>query len=235
VIRILTISSHPDDEVLAVGGTLAQASRCGCMVRSVVVTDGCEGYTLQSRSRIAETRRSEVLSAHSILGVGETSFLERQELTLHRDKVLLKEIVRAIRDARPNVVLTHNRADQHVDHKDTHDLVYRACLVSSLPAWPDLGQSWRAERMYTFEVIRGALELPTHYVDITEYLAVKMQAVEAFESQVQANTGLVAMVEAIGAYRGAQIGCRFAEALTQEFPVPSMGFHDLIPPLDRPG
>ena len=225
--KFLTISAHPDDEVLAVGGTIAYAIAKGYEVHAVVVTDGSEGYTLNTQGNIAEIRRQETLAAHRILGISETVFLEREELTLNQNKIILKQLVKLIRQIQPSIVLTHCGCDPHVDHKDTHDLVVHACLLSSLGAWPDLGAPWRINKLYTFEVIRGLLYHPTHFVDITTYMPKKMQAMAEFRSQVQVNPALTALVERIAEYRGAQIGSKYAEALAREFPFACVGFEQL--------
>jgi len=225
--RFLTISAHPDDEVLAVAGTIAYAIAKGYEVYAVVVTDGSEGYTLNTQGNIAEIRRQETLAAHRILGITETVFLEGEELTLNQNRIILKQLVKLIRQIQPNIVITHCGCDLHVDHKDAHDLVVHACLLSSLGAWPDLGAPWRVNKLYTFEVIRGLLQHPTHFVDITAYMPKKMQAMAEFRSQMQANPAFTVLVEKIAEYRGAQIGSKYAEALAREFPFASVGFEHL--------
>lgn len=225
--RFLTVSAHPDDEVFAVGGTITHAIAKGYEVSAIVVTDGSEGYALDTQSEIVEIRSQETLSAHRILGIAETIFLGGEELTLNQDKGILKHLVKLIRRIQPSVVMTHCESDPHVDHKHTHDLVAHACLLSTLGAWPDLGAPWRINKLYTFEVIRGLLHYPTHFVDITDFMPKKMQAIAEFRSQIKINPSLNALVEKIAEYRGAQIGSRYAEALAREFPFACVGFEQL--------
>jgi len=97
--KCLTISAHPDDEVLAVGGIIAYAIAKGYEVHAVVVTNGSEGYTLSTQGNIAEIRRQETLAAHRILGIAGTVFLEGEELMLNqKPKIDSRHVLRIVFD-----------------------------------------------------------------------------------------------------------------------------------------
>ncbi len=71
--RLVVISPHPDDEVLACGGLMASAQELGTPVLVVSVTDGEACYPGQSQwppERLSAARRQELDNALQCLGLG---------------------------------------------------------------------------------------------------------------------------------------------------------------------
>jgi LmbE family N-acetylglucosaminyl deacetylase len=78
---LLAFHAHPDDEVIATGGTLARYAESGEQVVVVTATDGAEGEIHNYENpdtlipKLAEMRAEEVAAALSILGVKHHEFL----------------------------------------------------------------------------------------------------------------------------------------------------------------
>ncbi|HXD10509.1 MAG TPA: PIG-L family deacetylase [Anaerolineales bacterium] len=81
--RIMVIAPHPDDEVLAAGGVIANAVQCGNPLRVIVATNGDASYatalaygshllTRKNFQQQAVMRQRESLNALASLGVSET-------------------------------------------------------------------------------------------------------------------------------------------------------------------
>jgi N-acetylglucosamine malate deacetylase 2 len=79
-LALLAVFAHPDDESLAMGGTLARYARAGVKVSLVCATRGEWGLisdpTLASRENLAEVREEELRSACRVLGVSSLHFLD---------------------------------------------------------------------------------------------------------------------------------------------------------------
>ena len=72
--RVLVLAPHPDDEVLGCGGTIARLAASGHEVHVAIVT---RGMPPRYREKAAEHVRDEALTAHSLLRVRHTHFLDQ--------------------------------------------------------------------------------------------------------------------------------------------------------------
>src|SRR5262245_9212292 len=106
--RILVFAAHPDDEILGMGGTIANhATIAGDSVRIVCVTDGSTSqYPGDEERRIR--KNDEAIRAAALLGVSDYRHLTFPDMRL--DSVAHVELNRAIddemRDFRPDIVYT---------------------------------------------------------------------------------------------------------------------------------
>jgi LmbE family N-acetylglucosaminyl deacetylase len=172
-------------------GTVAAWSRAGCRVTYVVCTDGNAGSHEpgMTREKLAQIRRSEQRAACRRLGVGEVVFLAYDDGQLQPTLELRRDLVRAIRQHRPQVVLTSDPTrfivgDRYINHPD-HRAAGQAALDAIAPAsampllWPDAGEPHRVQRVYIY----GNGE-PNVWVDIAETIEQKIEALKEHASQM---------------------------------------------------
>ncbi len=131
--RALVLAAHPDDEVIGLGARLPLL-REGTFLH---VTDGsprglsdalAAGYA--TRADYARARRSELHAALALAGIGPRQALELglvdQEASADLAG-LTRRVVGALRELRPQVVLTHPYEGGHPDHDATAFAVHAAC------------------------------------------------------------------------------------------------------------
>ena len=182
--RVLVIASHPDDEVFGCGGTIARHVGQGDEVHVLVVTRGVP--EMFPSAQIEETWR-ELRAAHDTLGVSETHSLNFPAARL--DTVPGHEVADAIRrsliELKPRVVYFPHRGDIHSDHR----CVYYATLVAARPI---NGCSVRSLLCYetpsetTWAPPFGDdAFIPAVFVDISQYLEIKLQAAACYRSQLK--------------------------------------------------
>lgn len=147
--RIAVVAPHPDDEVLMVGGLLAQLATAGRPMLVVAVTDGeasHPGSQTWSRARLARTRPAE--SALALQRLGADASVARLGLpdggvAAHTGPLVAR--LQAL--LRPDdAVFTTWRLDGHPDHEATAHAtrhVARACgaRLYEVPVW---GWHWAA-------------------------------------------------------------------------------------------
>lgn len=120
--RVLTIGAHPDDAEFGAGAAIARWADAGAHVTVCVVTDGSKGSwnaDEDAPSLIARRSEEQRLAAQE-LGVQEVIHLGYVDGELEYSKALRRELVRQIRFARPDVVLSHDpwkRYQLHPDHR----------------------------------------------------------------------------------------------------------------------
>lgn len=190
--RLVMVAPHPDDEVLAIGGLLAQVSTVCGDVLMVAVTDG-EGSHADSpqwpRSRLVAERPLESAEAWRRLGFGQTT-CERLGLPdggvgAHSD-AMVQSLTALLRPS--DVVFTTWRHDGHPDHEATGRACAVACtqIGSALVEVPVWAWHWAEPgdvRLPWHRAVRFTLDAPS--------AARKRHAVGAFTSQLagDASTG----------------------------------------------
>ncbi len=121
--RAMVVFAHPDDAELGAGGTSASWSRAGCEISYVQCTSGSSGSNDLSKAseEIVPIRAAEQRAAAEVIGVKNLVVLDHPDGELEADRAFLGEVVRAIRQYRPKVVLCHDphrfSGFNHRDHR----------------------------------------------------------------------------------------------------------------------
>jgi len=187
----LVIVAHPDDAEFTMAGTVASWTRAGCQVTYVVCTDGNAGSHEpgMTREKLADIRRTEQRAACAVLGVEDVLFLGYDDGQLQPTLELRRDLVRAIRRYRPEVVLTSDPTrllvgDRYINHPD-HRAAGQAALDAVAPAsempllWPDLGDPHKVHRVYVY-----GNDEPNVWMDIGETVETKIEALKKHASQM---------------------------------------------------
>lgn len=121
--RALALAAHPDDIEFGCGATLSKWARAGCVITHVICTDGSKGTwdaNADIGALIALRREEQRQASIALGGTGDVVFLGRVDGELESDLVARAAVARAIRQARPDVVLGHDpwkRYRLHPDHR----------------------------------------------------------------------------------------------------------------------
>ena len=191
----MVVVAHPDDIEFGCAGTVAKWVKYGCRVVYVVVTSGNIGTHDASHTTdtLAEVREREQLAAAAVCGVRDVEFLRYHDGEVMPTLELRKDIVRMIRKHKPEVVFGMDPTmlwggSEYINHPD-HRAVGLATLdaiapVASMPLmYPELGEAHRVREVW----IQWPQE-PDTWVDITETVDVKMEALRQHKSQVSEET-----------------------------------------------
>jgi LmbE family N-acetylglucosaminyl deacetylase len=110
--RILGVFAHPDDETFCAGGTLAKYIDQGAEVMVISATPGDAGQirdaNVATRRTLGSVRSQELQRACQHLGVQHVRCWGYGDGTLHdtESDLLIGDVVRAIREFRPHVVIS---------------------------------------------------------------------------------------------------------------------------------
>jgi len=186
----LAIGAHPDDVEFGCGGLLAKWAEGGCTVHHLVCTDGSKG-TWNPDVNVAElaARRQDEQrdAARRLAGAraGEVRFLGYVDGELDSDLAARGRVALAIRELRPSVVLGHDpwkRYRLHPDHRHAGLLACEGIVAARDPHFfrehpvphhrPDALLLWEADE-------------PDHAEDVSDFVAAKLRALEAHESQFE--------------------------------------------------
>jgi len=200
--------AHPDDCDFGAGGTIAQWSAKGIQVSYCIITNGDQGGEESGipLEEMAQVRQKEQRDAGAALGVSDITYLNYRDGWLMPSIELRKEIVKAIRIAKPDrmVVQSPERNWErifasHPDHLAAGETAIQAVYPDARNpyAFTDLKEAgfepWRVR-----EVWMTGSPTPNHFVDITDTFSKKMAALHAHVSQTAHNKELEKMVREWG-------------------------------------
>ena len=193
--RAMGIFAHPDDAEFTVAGTVARWTQAGCQAVYVLCTDGDAGSHEpgMTRERLAAIRRREQRAACKVLGVQEVLFLGHHDGMLQPTMDLRRELVRAIRRYKPQVVICGDPTaffyrDEYINHPD-HRAAAQAALEAVFPAasmplvFSELAEEGLTPHAVKQVYIWGASE-PNTWVDISPTLELKIEALRQHASQM---------------------------------------------------
>ncbi len=131
--RILAVGAHPDDIEFLCAGTLLKFRNRGDEILTAVLCNGDKGHYEIGPEELARIRRIEAEEAAksekaTLVSVGVFSDLE-----VYVDSESRRKGVKIIRQAKPDLILTHYPDDYMCDHSTTGRLVIDASFVASLP------------------------------------------------------------------------------------------------------
>ena len=221
--RVLVIVAHPDDADFGVAGTLAKWIRAGTVARMVCCTSGDAGADDPRTDplQLAKTRESEQRAAAAVVGYEAVDFLHRPDGALDNDLALREQLVRIIRDFKPQavmcmdptVVIHEEGFIQHIDHRNAAlaavDAVYPA--ARNAMAFPHLVIDEGLEPHNVDIVYLFFSDKATEWVDTADTIDVKIAALREHKSQLRKPDELEAMLRGWASENGKKIGTAAAE------------------------
>jgi LmbE family N-acetylglucosaminyl deacetylase len=214
--RVLVVAAHPDDADFGCSGTIARWTDAGIDVVLLVLTRGEQGGLPDADARAMPAQReAEQRAASTVLGVSEVRFLDGyRDGWLEPSLELQREIVRAIREVRPQRVVCQSPERwydrlpaSHPDHLAAGEATVRACYPAAENpfAWPELLDEglppWKVGEIWLV-----AHPHPTHAVDITDTFERKIRALLEHSSQTGHRADLEVFLRGWGARVAAEFG-----------------------------
>jgi LmbE family N-acetylglucosaminyl deacetylase len=196
--RLIVFAPHPDDETLGCGGTIAKKVKRGYDVIIVVMTDGRHALSNAfgilhnpTPDEIKNIRRSEANTAMEILGVPKKNiiFLDFEDGTLghiNNHEELVTKITELLEEFQPTEVYFPQEKDYHPDHRAASLLLQESIKKLNHPIQ---GYQYSVGMRYLRlgpikQKLLNYLRNNYVYVDISEVLSKKIEALSAYKSQI---------------------------------------------------
>ncbi len=193
--KILVLLAHPDDPEFFCGATLARWAAAGHAIHYCLLTCGDKGAPNREvhPSELCSNRVEEQRAAAAVLGVQQVRFLGYPDGYLVPDMELRREVVRIIRQEKPDVLMTcdptmlysmGNRLN-HPDHRAAGQVVLDAVFpaAGNHLFFPEL-LAEGLEPHTPREVWVSLPKEPTIFLDVTEYWEKKIHALYEHKSQI---------------------------------------------------
>ncbi len=208
MVDLLLIVPHPDDEVFGAGGIFSKMAAHGKTVATLTLTRGGAGRSLGlcKQEELPEMREKELRASLETLKVQHVHIWDYPDYLPdntrgmeHRDGLqavdvdeVATRICALIRDLNPRTILTFapNGSNGHPDHVATHKMTMAALEKSSHKL--EALYYYAAEKPYQMMSRNGFLSLEeiaaqhlpaTHYIDVREYLDIKLSAMAKHKTQ----------------------------------------------------
>lgn len=202
--KVLAMSAHPDDMELEAGGTIAKLAKKGYEIYMLILSSG--GYIDSSGRQYSDAQlQSEAKKASEILGVKEVIFFNYNTTDIPTGGKIIGRVDKLVDKLQPDVFISHHPFDSHQDHKAAAEIMFAVSRQgrvknvisgSPLPYRPNV---------FAFR--------PQFFVDITDTLEAKLNAIRAYKSQYEKFGGeeLIERVKAMAKTYGWAVGCEYAE------------------------
>jgi len=217
--RILVVAPHADDETIGMGGTIARLASRGHDIVVVVLTGHGEDEPHPIWPRSAwDTVRNELRESCSILGVREILFEEIPAAGVADQPIWKVNRITSdlIERAAPDILYVPFLNDLHKDHRElfhSFSVAWRCSSIAGRKIREIYSYEVASETHLNFPYVEQGF-LPNVWVDITDFLEIKLAASKCYVSQLQEHPSLrsVEAIRALAIWRGSQIGVEAAEA-----------------------
>jgi len=217
---VAIVAAHPDDEVLGCGGTIARFASEGRSVHILLIADGETSRDSDSGEALdpgkLAARRIAAQTACEILGAKSVEVLALPDNRLDNTDLLdvVKHVEEFVQRHQPLTVFTHHAGDVNIDHRVVHDAVISACRPQP---------RYSVKELFFFEVpsstewrppSSSVAFSPNWFVDISVALEMKLEALQAYESELRAfpHPRSLDAVKDLALWRGSSVGLEAAEA-----------------------
>ena len=181
-LNLLAIGVHPDDVELGCSGTLINEVKAGKQCGIIDLTQG----ELGTRGTI-ETRYQEAANAAMIMGVQVRENLKMRDGFFENDETHKLQLISAIRNYQPDIIIGNVLHDRHPDHGRAGKLIAEAAFLAGLAkieTTDEAGQvqaRWRPS--YVLHYIQDWYHEPDLLIDISGVFEQRMDAIRAYSTQ----------------------------------------------------
>lgn len=187
---VLAICAHPDDIEFHMAGTMIQLRNAGYELHYMTVANGSCGSNRYDTETLIRMRRQEAMAAAASLGaVFHDSVCN--DLEIFYTLPLLAKVAAVVRQAAPQIVLTHAPLDYMEDHTNACRLAVTAAFSRGMPNFrtdpprPPIDNPvtvYHAQPHGNRDPL-GQVVRPEIYVDTTGVMDEKLEALSKHESQ----------------------------------------------------
>ena len=218
---LLAIAAHPDDLEYGAASAIARWTSQGKRVIYLMVTSGEAGIDAIEPQEAGPLREQEEIASAAVVGVDTVEFLNYTDGVIEYGLPLRRDLARAIRKHRPDVVLTNN-FDLRWAGGNFNMADHRAVGLATLDAARDAGNRWIFPELLEDGtepwngvrfVITGGATGSTHAVDVTDFIEKGIESLEEHYVYI-ANLGVDFDPETFLAFNaaatGERAGCDYA-------------------------
>ncbi len=221
---ILSVTAHPDDEVLGFGGTAAKLGAEGHKIVNCILSGDVDAR--QNRPSISELNKH-ICDAQKLINceqaiVGKFPNI-RFNLLPHIE--LVQFIEKVIEDVKPDYIFTHHPYDLNNDHYHVSKACQAAARLFQRKAVKRINGLYFMEILsstdWSFPIDGNQFQANTFFEIGEKYLQAKIDALTIYKGVIRdyPHPRSIEVIKGLASYRGGQSGLKFAEAFQTAFQV----------------
>ncbi len=231
--KILVLVAHPDDETIMCGATIDKLIAAGDQVFVTFYTRNDQAYfASEQQSQRQKRAEKEAKKSSKYLKYG-LNFLSFQDMQVEKDKgLLIQQTINEIRRVKPDIIITHNQNDKHIDHRTIGKIVPEANFQSGCNLCGG-NITWRAKA-----ILQGEIDL--EMTSLFDFSVVSKISKKSLQKKIKSfllyasvnnehKTGqkwLAEKLEICAQLRGNTIDAEYGEAFILDNYIP-LDFHSL--------
>jgi len=190
--KVLAIAAHPDDIEYFMSGTMMALKETGYELHYINLANGCCGSTQFDRRETATIRRQEAMEACEFVGaIYHESICD--DMDIFYDRPTLAKVAAVVRQAQPDILLTHAPSDYMEDHMSTCRLAVTAAFARGMPNFPTTPTAatydapvtiYHAQPYSHLNPLRQVVQ-PDLWIDVTDFVDFKVEMLAKHTSQKQ--------------------------------------------------
>lgn len=177
--KIVVFTAHPADSVIGAGGTLARYVEEGHTVVDICATIGQALRPDMPPKEVGRIREEERKKAARILGYSKVRNMGYSDTEFPYNREVIGKITEIIRAEKPDIVMTYWWQNVHPDLRNLSMAVSDATIFAAF-YYPSKLPSFHIKKLYQFSSMNSINWEPEFYIDITEYVEKKREAIDQF-------------------------------------------------------
>ncbi len=217
--KLMAITAHPGDGLFTMGAALANHVERGGSAVLLSLSLGEKGAPRNIPvQEYGELQRTATQKATNLIGA-EAVFILYPDAEIPFNKESSMRVCDAIREHKPEIVVTHWSGSWHKDHRNCHLIVQDAIFYAGLDTLPRSHPAHNVSKLFYAENWEDATNfVPDTYVNIEPVYKKWLQACD-FYPMWRGQTGFFRYNDyysSLAVMRGALAGCSTAVALMSE-------------------
>lgn len=189
----LILGAHPDDVELGCAGTIAKLKNQGARIIVLIFSGGEKSGDRNIRQ--AEAKEAANYLNYDILRLFNFPDTQFSAYIPH----IVNEIEQLLKKYKISTIITHSPYDIHQDHR----AIFEAAKIAAR----------EQVSLLCYEDVSTDKEfIPNYFVDITEFIDIKLKAIKLFKTQKDKIYMSPEAIKGRAAHRGLQAGVKYAEA-----------------------
>ena len=209
--KVVIICPHPDDETIAMGGSIARLVSSGAEVSLLTLSGHLPPLYDESHFEIT---KCEAIDAYKELGIRDYEFAKIPATFIHQEPISkINALISNFINKRSPEAVFIPFPDRHIDHRTIFDASVVACRpISKYSPKLVLTYETLSETHWNVPGIEPSF-VPNYFVDISDFVNKKVKALSKYKSQLKGNDSRsIEACEALARFRGSQNACKYAEA-----------------------
>ena len=189
----LAIVAHPDDLEYGAASAIAKWTSEGKTITYLLVSRGEAGIQGMDPKETWDVRTKEEVDSAAVVGVTVVEWLDYPDGTIEYSPALRRDITRAIRTHKPDIIITGNFHTRLAGGR-TNQADHRSVGLAALDASRDAGNRWIFPELLdegyepwsgVKRVLISGSPLATHAVDVGEFIYKGVESLEKHDAYIK--------------------------------------------------